>query len=240
MIHGSASEGLAGNKEKTHSEDDTVDGMEQAEHRRRLRFGLHCQHDAHPKDHPDDGQHGRKAECPEQCSRERVDTKPGGCGRFGQSVGGGPGPMSSGTGSETPRDWSTLMGNGCEPEAGATDAVAGPSISVLLQTVFRLRSQDLATYNALGDHPGASTKELAAAVDRDRSNVNRSLTRLTEARLVCRQRRLLDQGGYFYAYFVESGGAVKTRLTDALGRWADTAEATIESHQWDDERSQSV
>ncbi len=148
--------------------------------------------------------------------------------------------MSSEAESDTARDWSTLMGTRCESEAAGADAVAEPSVSVLLQTVFGLRSQDLATYNALASRPGVSTKALAAALDRDRSNVNRSLTRLTEAGLVCRQRRLLDQGGYFYAYFAEPGAAVKTRLTDALDRWADAAETTIDAYQWDDDRIQQT
>jgi len=148
--------------------------------------------------------------------------------------------MSSGIGSESPRDWSALMTNRCEPDSEPLARTPNPSAVTVAQTVLGLRSQDLATYDAVSADPGASTKELAAELDRDRSNVNRSLTRLDDAGLVCRQRRLLDQGGYFYAYFAEPGEMVNDRLTEALDRWTEAATSTIESTHWDEQLSPSV
>src|SRR6056297_1997048 len=136
--------------------------------------------------------------------------------------------MSSGIGSESPRDWSALMTNRCEPDSEPLARTPDPSAATVAQTVLGLRSQDLATYDAVSSQPGASTKELAADLDRDRSNVNRSLTRLDEAGLVCRQRRLLDGGGYFYAYFAEPGDIVADRLSEALDRWTEAAAAAID------------
>jgi predicted transcriptional regulator len=148
--------------------------------------------------------------------------------------------MSSGTGSSQSRDWSALVSNRCEPESDPATRIADPSAAAVLQTVLGLRSQDLATYDAVSAEPGSSTKELADNLDRDRSNVNRSLTRLDEAGLVCRQRRLLDQGGYYYAYFAEPGEIVNDRLTEALDRWTEAATATIESTHWDEQISPSA
>ena len=148
--------------------------------------------------------------------------------------------MSSGTGSESPRDWSALMTNRCEPQSEPSTRTPDPSAATVAQTVLGLRSQDLATYDAVSSQPGASTKELAADLDRDRSNVNRSLTRLDEAGLVCRQRRLLDGGGYFYAYFAEPGDIVADRLSEALERWTEAAASTIDTTQWDEQLSSSV
>lgn len=144
--------------------------------------------------------------------------------------------MSSGTGSDAARDWSTLMTNRCEPDSESTGEIriSDPSVSAVLQTVLGLRSRDLTIYDAVNSQPGASTKELASEVDRDRSNVNRSLTRLDEAGLVCRQRQLLNQGGYFYAYYAESSEVVTDRLTDALDQWTEAAMSTIENH-WDEQ-----
>ena len=144
--------------------------------------------------------------------------------------------MSSDTGSSPSRDWASLMTNRCEPDSESAGElqIADPSASAVLQTVLGLRSQDLATYEAVGSQPGASTKELATDLNRDRSNVNRSLTRLNEAGLVCRQRRLLDGGGYFYAYFAEPGEVVMDRLSEALDQWIAAASSTIKTHQWDD------
>jgi len=148
--------------------------------------------------------------------------------------------MSSGTGSSQSRDWSALVSNRCEPDSEPPTRITDPSAAAVLQTVLGLRSQDLATYDAVSADPGASTKELAADLDRDRSNVNRSLTRLDEAGLVCRQRRLLDGGGYYYACFAEPGEIVNDRLTEALDRWTEAATTTIESTHWDEQISPSA
>jgi len=142
--------------------------------------------------------------------------------------------MSSEAGSGPARDWSALMANRCEPQSEPTSRTPAPSTAAVARTVLDLRAQDLATFDAVSAHPGASTKALAAELDRDRSNVNRSLTRLDEAGLVCRQRRLLDGGGYFYAYFAESGETVADRLAAALDRWAEAAASAIEAREWDD------
>lgn len=148
--------------------------------------------------------------------------------------------MSSGTGSDAARDWSAAVTDSCEPDSSTREAqVSDPSISAVLQTVLGLRSRDLVIYDAVSSQPGASTKELANEVDRDRSNVNRSLTRLDDAGLVCRQRHLLNQGGYFYVYYAESGEVVRDRLTDALDQWTEAAMSTIET-RWDEGVSSSV
>ena len=148
--------------------------------------------------------------------------------------------MSSGTGSEPAHDWSSLMTNRCDPESEPSARTPNPSAVAVAQTVLGLRSPDLATYDVVSSHPGASVKELAAELNRDRSNVNRSLTRLDEAGLVCRQRRLLDSGGYFYIYFAEPSEIVTDRLTEALDRWTEAAAATIDTTQWDEQLSSSV
>ena len=142
--------------------------------------------------------------------------------------------MSSEAGSDPARDWSALMENRCAPQSEPSTRTPDPSTATVARTVLGLRAQDLATFDAVSANPGASPKDLAAVLDRDRSNVNRSLTRLDEAGLVCRQRRLLDGGGYFYAYFAESGEIVADRLAAALDQWAEAAASAIETREWDD------
>ena len=82
--------------------------------------------------------------------------------------------------------------------------VSSPSIPVVLETVLNLRSQELAVYDAIDDNPGISTKALAEAVSRDRSNVNRSLCALEDAGFVTRNRRILDEGGFYFAHYTAS------------------------------------
>ena len=59
------------------------------------------------------------------------------------------------------------------------------------------------------------------ADDRDRSNVNRSLSRLCDLDLAYRERRLLDSGGYVYQYGADPLPEPKERLHEVLDRWTD-------------------
>jgi predicted transcriptional regulator len=100
-------------------------------------------------------------------------------------------------------------------------AVAEPSREAVLRTVFGLGGHDVRTYDAVAETPGSTTRELAADLGRDRSNVNRSLNRLREAGLVTRNRRLLDAGGHVYQYSVV--GAADDVVGRAIDRWRSAA-----------------
>jgi predicted transcriptional regulator len=65
-------------------------------------------------------------------------------------------------------------------------------------------------------------------LDRDRSNVNRSLTTLMEKGLAERQRRLLDPGGYVYQYTATPLPEAKEMLHEALDAWAETVHGRID------------
>jgi predicted transcriptional regulator len=100
--------------------------------------------------------------------------------------------------------------------------VAEPSREEVLRTVFGIGSHDVRTYDAVVAVPGSTTRELADNLDRDRSNVNRSLNRLREAGLVTRDRRLLDEGGHVYQYSAAEGTA-DDLVARAVDRWRSAA-----------------
>ena len=102
-------------------------------------------------------------------------------------------------------------------------AVTEPSREEVLATVFGLGTHDVRTYDAVGDAPGSTTRELASRLDRDRSNVNRSLYRLLGAGLVARGRRLLDDGGHVYQYYAAPDGASEQPVARAVDRWRSAA-----------------
>ncbi len=94
-----------------------------------------------------------------------------------------------------------------------------PEFTHILSCVFGIQDHESRTYLVLRDHPGSTVSELAATLDRDRSNVNRSLSTLREKGLVERQRRLLDSGGYVYQYTATDLDETKRMLHDALDTW---------------------
>lgn len=114
-----------------------------------------------------------------------------------------------------------------ERRDGRTDgvdvSVAEPSREEVLRTVFGLGGHDVRTYDAVVEVPGSTTRELAGHLDRDRSNVNRSLNRLRDAGLVTRDRRLLDAGGHVYQYSAASDEAADDIISQAIDRWRSAA-----------------
>ena len=101
--------------------------------------------------------------------------------------------------------------------------VAEPSREAVLRTVFGLGGHDVRTYDAVVESPVSTTRELADHLDRDRSNVNRSLNRLREAGLVTRNRRLLDGGGHVYQYSTASDESTDDVVARAVDRWRSAA-----------------
>jgi predicted transcriptional regulator len=103
-----------------------------------------------------------------------------------------------------------------------------PSFQHVLSCVFGIREHESRTYLVLLDNPGSTVAELAETLDRDRSNVNRSLSTLLEKRLVERERRLLDPGGYVYQYTATPLPEAKEMLHEALETWVENVHTAID------------
>jgi len=103
-----------------------------------------------------------------------------------------------------------------------------PEFAHILSCVFGIQDHESRTYLVLLDHPGSTVEELATTLDRDRSNVNRSLSTLREKGLADRQRRLLDPGGYVYQYTAVDLPTAKGMLHDSLDEWAGSVHDAID------------
>ncbi|WP_280584965.1 helix-turn-helix domain-containing protein [Halorubrum sp. Boch-26] len=110
---------------------------------------------------------------------------------------------------------------GAEADAGEL-SVKTPTRKGVLRTVFGLGEHDVRTYDGVVEVTGATTSELAERLDRDRSNVNRSLNRLRESGLVTRGRRLLDEGGHVYQYYAVDE-STEDLVARAVDRWRSAA-----------------
>ena len=104
-----------------------------------------------------------------------------------------------------------------------------PSFQHVMACVFGIQQHESRTDLVLLDNPGSTVEELADELDRDRSNVNRSLTTLLEKGLAERQRRLLDPGGYVYQYDATPLPEAKELLHDALDGWVESVHEAIET-----------
>jgi predicted transcriptional regulator len=109
-----------------------------------------------------------------------------------------------------------------------------PGLEDVMACVFGLQRHEVRTYLALLERPGSTVEELAAALDRDRSNVNRSLTTLREKDLASRQRRLLDGGGHVYQYSATPLDEARDLMHETLDAWAEYVHERIDDFGEDD------
>ncbi|MFC6989872.1 helix-turn-helix domain-containing protein [Haloplanus sp. GCM10025708] len=114
------------------------------------------------------------------------------------------------------------------PDVEGLVSVEDPSFQHVLSCVFGIQNHESRTYLVLLDNPGSTVAELADRLDRDRSNVNRSLTTLLEKGLAERERRLLDPGGYVYQYTATPLPEAKERMHETLDEWVERVHERID------------
>ena len=117
-----------------------------------------------------------------------------------------------------------------DPDQGmeALMLVDSPEFERIMECVFGIQPHETRTYFRLLELPGSTVAELADALERDRSNVNRSLSTLCETGLVERERRLLEGGGYVYQYFAVPVPEAQESMHTAVDEWAETVHGRID------------
>jgi Predicted transcriptional regulator len=113
-------------------------------------------------------------------------------------------------------------------DAAETSLVDAPGIETVLRTVFGLRPSEREAYLGLLRVPDSSASGVAEELDRDRSNVNRSLRTLQERGLAERRRVLLEDGGHVYRYTAAPLSEARDRMHATLTEWAEVAHDRIE------------
>jgi predicted transcriptional regulator len=94
-----------------------------------------------------------------------------------------------------------------------------PGFEEVMACVFGVQRHEGRTYLTLRENPGSTVAELADILERDRSNVNRSLSTLLEKGLAERQRRLLDSGGHVYQYTATPVDEARELMHRTLDEW---------------------
>jgi len=112
-------------------------------------------------------------------------------------------------------------------------ATDDPDLAEVMACVFGVQSHEVRTYRTLLSTPGSTVEELAAVLERDRSNVNRSLSTLREKGLARRERRLLDGGGHVYQYTATPLAEARELMHEALEGWAAAVHDSIDSFDGD-------
>ncbi len=103
-----------------------------------------------------------------------------------------------------------------------------PGLEEVMACVFNIQNHEARTYEALLEHPNSTVEELAGELDRDRSNVNRSLSTLMEKDLATRERRLLDGGGHIYQYAPTPLPEARELMHETLDAWTEYVHGRID------------
>jgi len=98
----------------------------------------------------------------------------------------------------------------------------------VLETVFNLRPVDLQVYRELLEMGQATSDDLAQAINRHRSYVNRALGSLRQCNLVERRRQLLTDGGYRYVYVPRPRTEARQGLAEGINEWAQQARTELD------------
>jgi len=104
-----------------------------------------------------------------------------------------------------------------------------PDLAEVMACVFGIQRHEVRTYRTLLSTPGSTVEELATALDRDRSNMNRSLSTLRAKGLAERERRLLDGGGHVYQYTAPPIDEARDLMHEALEEWSAAVHDRIDS-----------
>lgn len=103
-----------------------------------------------------------------------------------------------------------------------------PELEEVMTCVFNIQRHEARTYEALLDQPNSTVEELADQLERDRSNVNRSLSTLREKELATRERRLLDGGGHIYQYAPTPLPEARELMHETLDAWTEYVHQRID------------
>ena len=94
-----------------------------------------------------------------------------------------------------------------------------PGFEDVLACVFNMQDIEVRTYLKLLEEPNTTVAGLAERLNRDRSNVNRSLSTLREKGLATRRRELLDSGGHVYQYTATPVSEERELMHETLDEW---------------------
>jgi predicted transcriptional regulator len=91
--------------------------------------------------------------------------------------------------------------------------------SDVMQYVFDLNSSDLEVYKKLKELKESRADDLAKKIGKERSNVYRSLQKLTFCNLCKKTTRKIETGGYYHLYIFKSEKEVRKEIESCIDDW---------------------
>ncbi|KYK30276.1 MAG: hypothetical protein AYK22_04015 [Thermoplasmatales archaeon SG8-52-3] len=89
----------------------------------------------------------------------------------------------------------------------------------ILQYVFDLNSLDLEVYKKLKEEKESRADDLAKKLGKERSNVYRSLQKLTYCNLCTKTTKTIEKGGYYHLYIFKNAKEVRKEIKSCINDW---------------------
>ena len=89
----------------------------------------------------------------------------------------------------------------------------------VIQCIFELNELDIRVYKTLKEMDELRADELAKILKKDRSNVYRSLQKLTCCKLCLKEQRNIQNGGYYHIYKIINTTEIKKDLEKQIDNW---------------------
>ena len=97
----------------------------------------------------------------------------------------------------------------------------------VIQCIFELNKLDIKVYKTLKQIGEIRADELAKKLKKDRSNVYRSLQKLTCCRLCIKEQRNIENGGYYHIYRSSNTAKIKKELEEQIDNWHNKMKNTL-------------
>ena len=107
-------------------------------------------------------------------------------------------------------------------------------IRSLFQTIYEFSEPELKILLFLCRSGGVRVRDISAALGKDRSTVQRALSKLVRSGLVRREPRCCKKPkkGRYFVYSVVESSEVRGVLRERLGEWYQERLSAIESFEW--------
>lgn len=100
--------------------------------------------------------------------------------------------------------------------------------SEIIKCVLSIKKTSFLILNELFKNEESSVKQLAKALDLDRTSIQKAVKELLDQDLVDK-RQINSHKGYFYVYFVKNKEDIKKTVSESLKHWFDSAMSEVNS-----------
>ncbi|RLI83314.1 TrmB family transcriptional regulator [Archaeoglobales archaeon] len=89
----------------------------------------------------------------------------------------------------------------------------------VLECFYGLNEADIQVFNVLRRLNSARIDVLSRELGKGENSIYKSLQKMMVAGLVTREKKILDDGGYYYLYSVENTEKIASEMNSLLDRW---------------------